>query len=45
MPMLLNWLDHPETKARMTERLLVYARNILVKESSGVYTITSEDKD
>ena len=35
MPMLMNWLDHPETKARMTERLLVYARNILVKESSG----------
>ena len=35
MPMLLNWLDQPETKSRLTGRLLVYARNILVEESSG----------
>ena len=35
MPMLLEWLDNPETKAHMTDRLLVYARNILVREGSG----------
>ena len=47
MPMLLKWLDHRETRKRMTEKLLVYARDILVREGSGeqAAVIASRFKD
>lgn len=35
MPMLLKWLESPETEKRLTGRLLAYAREILVKEGGG----------
>ena len=44
MPMLLEWLDSPGTKAHITDRLLVYARNILIREGSGQQAAAIADK-
>lgn len=34
MPMLMEWLARPETEARLTERLLHYVRDFLMKQDS-----------
>ena len=44
MPMLLEWLDSPATKARVTDRLLIYARNLLIKEGSGQQAAAFADR-
>lgn len=44
MPMLLEWLDSPGTKAHVTDRLLIYARNILIREGSGQQSAEIADR-